>query len=119
MDKAKKKSKKLRMDKYDTQLWCEDNILGLLDVGVSHYQGSKILNEDSKKSLFCILRKQTLQTVGLKKRNKTKMKTQKNAFFLIQFEFSSSDKEIEEKVKKIQQIHPKVKKIQQIHPIPF
>ena len=54
-----KKSKKLRMDKYDVQLWCEDNILGLLDVDV------------------------------------------KIAFFLIQFEFSSSDKEIEEKVKKI------------------
>ena len=27
---------------------------GFLDVDVSHYQGSKILNEDSKKSLFCI-----------------------------------------------------------------
>ena len=41
-------------------------------------------NEDSKKSLFCILRKQTLQTVSLKKRNKTKMKTQKKSLFCIE-----------------------------------
>ena len=36
-----------------------------------------------------------------KNETKRKWRLKKNAFFLIQFEFSSSDKQIEEKVKKI------------------
>ena len=58
------------MDKYDT----EGEWFGCRRKSLPRFN---IWNEDSKKSLFCILRKQTLQNVGLKKRNKTKMKTQK------------------------------------------
>ena len=59
------------------------------------------------------LRKQTLQTVGLKKTKQNENEDSKNRFFSHPvFEFSSSDKEIEEKVKKIEngQNEEKVKK---------
>ena len=75
-DTEEKKSKKLRMEK------TQKNRFKKTDPTNCWFEKTKQNeNEDSKKSPFCILRKQTLQTVGLKKRNKTKMKTQKYPFF--------------------------------------
>ena len=90
-----------------------------LDVGVSHYipRFEKILNEDSKKSLFCILRKQILQNCWFEKTKQNENEDSKKSLF-----FSSSlnshpvTKKLKKKSKKLRMdkydTEEKVKKIE-------